>query len=129
MFTTLVSPNDRVVCRMTSTEPCVDEKTVTSNELLMTNSSLPVTLLQFAGRKTTDGNLLNWITASEANSALFVVEHSTDGVNFKPVGEVAAQVPAVVSGLINTYTAHHLAKSIGIASRWWMPMVCLPTVP
>jgi PKD repeat protein len=90
VFTALVSPNDRVVCRMTSNEPCVDEKTVTSNELIMGNSSLPVTLFQFAGRKTTEGNLLNWITASEANSALFIVEHSTDGANFKPVGEVAA---------------------------------------
>jgi hypothetical protein len=85
-----VSPGDKIKCEMTSNEACVAEKTVTSNEVTMINSPLPINLFSFSGRRTNGGNQLNWVTASEANSAKFVVERSSDGQSFTTIGEVAA---------------------------------------
>ncbi len=85
-----VSPGDKIKCEMTSNEACVAEKTVTSNEVTMINSPLPVNLFSFSGRRTNGGNQLNWVTASEANSAKFVVERSSDGQSYTSIGEVAA---------------------------------------
>lgn len=51
---------------------------------------LPVELLSFtaeAGQRTV---ALEWTTASESNSSHFVVERSSDGYTFGPIGEVAA---------------------------------------
>lgn len=85
-----VSPGDKIKCEMTSNEACVAEKTVTSNEVTMINSPLPVNLFSFSGRRTNGGNQLNWVTASEANSAKFVVERSSDGQSYTSITEVAA---------------------------------------
>jgi PKD repeat protein len=85
-----VSPGDKIKCVMTSNEACVAEKTVTSNEVTMINSPLPINLFSFSGRRTNGGNQLNWVTASEANSAKFVVERSSDGQSYTTIGEVAA---------------------------------------
>jgi len=84
-----VQPGDAIKCEITSNEVCVNEKTVTSNVITMTNS-LPISLLKFTGRKATDGHALSWTTASEANSKAFVVERSGNGVNFTGIGTVAA---------------------------------------
>ncbi|HSK11996.1 MAG TPA: PKD domain-containing protein, partial [Phnomibacter sp.] len=84
-----VSPGDRIVCSLTSTEPCVDEPTVTSNEIIM-ESVLPITLYAFSGRKVAAGHQLNWATASESNSDRFIVERSADGLQFTNIGELKA---------------------------------------
>ncbi|UOR07102.1 T9SS type A sorting domain-containing protein [Hymenobacter aerilatus] len=52
---------------------------------------LPVQLTSFQGSVEGNGAVrLQWHTASEQNSAAFVVETSTDGRTFVPVGRVAA---------------------------------------
>ncbi|MBO3269538.1 T9SS type A sorting domain-containing protein [Hymenobacter defluvii] len=52
---------------------------------------LPVQLTSFSGSVETSGAVrLQWHTASEVNSAAFVVETSMDGQTFVPVGRVAA---------------------------------------
>jgi hypothetical protein len=51
---------------------------------------LPVHLVQFNGEVHSDGNRLMWLTATERNSAYFLVERSSDGLEFLPVGSVAA---------------------------------------
>lgn len=51
---------------------------------------LPVTLLTFQGRLENTAALLTWSTSSEQNSKNFVVEKSTDGVHFSPIGTVNA---------------------------------------
>ena len=53
-------------------------------------TSLPVELVKFDAAKQGNGALVTWATASEANSAYYVIEKSTDGVNFSPVGRVNA---------------------------------------
>lgn len=52
---------------------------------------LAVELSQFYGEPQENRNYLNWSTLSEINSDRFVVEHSTDGINFREVGEVIAK--------------------------------------
>jgi hypothetical protein len=58
--------------------------------------TLPVKLLSFTaklqeGSATTNSPVVcNWSTASEENSAHFIVERNNDGRNFVPVGQVAA---------------------------------------
>ncbi|HRH69332.1 MAG TPA: integrin alpha [Flavobacteriales bacterium] len=51
---------------------------------------LPVELVSFEGKAEVEGNLLTWSTASESNSAYFLVERSQDGRAFLPVGSVEA---------------------------------------
>lgn len=49
-----------------------------------------IELMSFSGEAQERGNLLKWITASEVESASFIVERSTDALNFTKIGEVAA---------------------------------------
>lgn len=51
---------------------------------------LPVTLLSFTAVKSNKEALLQWITATEQNSAYFDVERSDDAMNFVYIGRVAA---------------------------------------
>ena len=49
---------------------------------------LPVELTAFNGKEDNDAVLLHWHTASEKNNDHFRVEHSTNGIDFVPVGTV-----------------------------------------
>ena len=51
---------------------------------------LPVSLLQFKGRKQGENVLLDWITASEIQVNRFEIEKSKDGTVFEKIGAVAA---------------------------------------
>jgi hypothetical protein len=53
---------------------------------------LPVELLTFDATRVGDAARLQWVTASERNSAYFEVEVSPNGRTFSAVGRVAAQV-------------------------------------
>lgn len=51
---------------------------------------LPVELLSFSGVKSAHRQvLLNWITASEQNNSHFILERSTDNIDFIPITTVA----------------------------------------
>jgi hypothetical protein len=54
-------------------------------------SILPVTLSEFKGRKIGQQVELKWKTASEINSKSFIVEKSTDGINYKTLAIVEAK--------------------------------------
>jgi hypothetical protein len=54
------------------------------------NCTLPVELIGFDAVKQGEGALVTWETANEQNSSYFVVEKSTDGVNFEPIGKLTA---------------------------------------
>jgi hypothetical protein len=89
VFVRTVSPGDKIKCELTSSEPCVDENKVVSNEITM-ESTLPITLFNFSGIRTANGNALSWVTSSEANSDKFLVERSLDGQEYINIGQVAA---------------------------------------
>ncbi|MDB5208135.1 MAG: Glucose/sorbosone dehydrogenase-like protein [Flavisolibacter sp.] len=52
--------------------------------------TLPVTLSSFTGKKIANANELRWITASEQNTAKFILEFSDDGNRYVTAGEVIA---------------------------------------
>lgn len=49
---------------------------------------LPVELVSFTGNKKDKIVRLNWHTSSESNNDFFLIEKSTDGFNFEPMGTV-----------------------------------------
>jgi hypothetical protein len=51
---------------------------------------LPLNLLNFTGKITSNSALLNWQTSNEINSNNFIIERSTDGIHFQATGNVAA---------------------------------------
>lgn len=60
------------------------------NFRLFSGTALPVALLHFTGNATATGVALQWQTASEINSKQFVVEKSSDAVQYKAIGTIAA---------------------------------------
>lgn len=59
--------------------------------VISNDASLPVKLLQFNARKTSNKQVqLNWSTAQETNSKTFEVERSSDGKNYITIASVAA---------------------------------------
>ena len=54
------------------------------------NVVVPVTLLDFTGKLTNNGIVLDWSTSSEQKSKHFVLEKSLDGVGFSQLGIIAA---------------------------------------
>jgi PKD repeat protein len=89
VYTVTVSSGDRVKCVLTSSEPCVDVKTVVSNVITMENP-LPVNLISFAGRRNANGHALSWITSSEQNSAHFTLERGFNDQSFTAITQVQA---------------------------------------
>jgi hypothetical protein len=51
-------------------------------------SPLPVELISFVGWNDGDVNELEWVTATELNNELFVIERSADAINFVELGTV-----------------------------------------
>jgi hypothetical protein len=48
----------------------------------------PVELLSFTAERAPQNIILRWSTASEANFSHFIIEKSTDGINFEPIGTI-----------------------------------------
>ncbi|MFI5148555.1 MAG: T9SS type A sorting domain-containing protein [Bacteroidia bacterium] len=59
---------------------------------------LPVELISFTGKNENGINYLNWETATETNNNYFLLERSSDGLNFEELG--------LLSGAGTTSTAH-----------------------
>lgn len=59
-----------------------------SNTAVTDCAILPITLITFDAKQIQKGNLLTWVTATEINNDYFVVESSTDMINFYEVGRV-----------------------------------------
>ncbi len=50
----------------------------------------PVSMLSFEAKRNGRVNNLTWVTSQELNTTKFVVERSTDGLSFSPIGNVTA---------------------------------------
>lgn len=53
-------------------------------------TTTPVRLVEFKGTRESNVTSLNWITASEENSSYFEVQRSSDGKDFRGIGQVRA---------------------------------------
>jgi hypothetical protein len=77
-------------------------------------SVLPVTLFDFEAMAVTSGagenSRLTWRTASESNSAWFLVQHSVDAVHWDSIGRVDA---AGQSRITESYQFTHAAPPVG----------------
>jgi hypothetical protein len=61
-----------------------------NNGGLTANQPLPISLLSFDASKKGNTSYLQWVTENEINMASFVVERGTNGINYTPIGTVAA---------------------------------------
>ncbi len=52
------------------------------------NLLLPVELIYFDGQRQDNKVSLTWATAMEKENDTFIIERATDGINFKPIGQV-----------------------------------------
>ncbi|WP_084439515.1 T9SS type A sorting domain-containing protein [Dyadobacter alkalitolerans] len=57
--------------------------------LKLTDTTLPVTVASFDGKRSSAGTLLTWKTTSETNNREFVIERSLDARTFAAIGDVA----------------------------------------
>lgn len=55
------------------------------------DASLPVTILSFDGRKSSNFNTLTWQVADEVNLSGYDLERSADGINFHAITSIAAE--------------------------------------
>ena len=68
-----------------------------------TSTTLPVDLLTFTGALQNNKTLLQWTTENELNASHFVVERSTDAINFSGIGTVKANNNTATS-VVNNYS-------------------------
>jgi hypothetical protein len=78
--------NDFYLDDMEFLEPC----SVISSIIVQADCALPVELTDFNAQRKGTGAQLTWGTASEFNSAYFIVEKSLDGTSFSSIGRVNA---------------------------------------
>lgn len=52
--------------------------------------ALSETLSSFTGKTTDLGNVLSWTSQNETSDMTFIIDRSLDGINFSPIGQVAA---------------------------------------
>ncbi|HVD97013.1 MAG TPA: T9SS type A sorting domain-containing protein [Cytophagaceae bacterium] len=62
-----------------------------SMQVIIGCTSAPIELVEFNAVRQGNGALVTWSTATELNSSYYIVEKSTDGINFTPVGKVQAK--------------------------------------
>ena len=62
-------------------------------EITVSGAPLPLNWLLFTAKRADSKVALQWKTANEANTSHFDVERSGNGIDFKKIGEVAAQGP------------------------------------
>ncbi len=87
------NPCGVIVCESGS----CDENGACSNS---SSQSLPISLVSFEAEPRSKGVLIKWKTASEINNSHFVVERSSDAVDWEPIASING---AVNSELSHTY--------------------------
>jgi len=74
------------------------------------SGTLPVVWKSFTAEKRNTNVFLRWETSSETNTKKYVVEHSTNGRTWQPIGDVAA---AGNSSIVTSYEFVHVQPSAG----------------
>ena len=86
-----------------------DNCTKTINQSLVDCQNTAVELLRFDGQAMSNGNLVEWVTASENDIDAFILEYSKDGYNFEKITESNATGN---SNTTQTYNhLHQITKS------------------
>jgi hypothetical protein len=69
---------------------CIYPFVITGAASIYSYTSLPLTLLSFTSTLINKTVQLQWQTTSEINSSYFLIERSSDGINFSTIGKVSA---------------------------------------
>ncbi len=86
-----VSGSFKVVFRSTSLSGLTQCSAVSSTGIVnVSNITLPLTLIQFKGKKQADNILLDWTTANETQVNRFEIERSANGSTFDKMGTLTA---------------------------------------
>lgn len=80
---------------------CASRPAIVNSETCL--AIMPVDLVSFEGRNTSEGNRLTWKTASEIQNKGFEIERSEDAVVFEKIGFVEGNADSKVA---NTYSFH-----------------------
>lgn len=94
-----------------------------------TISTLPIKLSHFITTKSDKGILLKWQTIYEQNSLHFIVQRSTDALNFYTIGNVMAKgnsslavnyqfIDTTLNNIVATTTVFYRLKSVDIDGRF-----------
>lgn len=78
---------------------------------------LPVTLIKFEGKQNNGESTLSWQTTPESTEDRFVVERSTNGRNFDPVGEV--KVSEAVAAANGNRQYYFKDRNAPVGSSWY----------
>ncbi len=85
-------------------------------------TALPVTLIDFAATKNSNGVLLKWIVGRESNVKYYEIESSTDGRTFVKTGEITAAGLSSYSftdaRLLNTTVIYYRLKTVDQDGRF-----------
>jgi hypothetical protein len=81
-----VNPNVQIRVTISPTAPFSACSNLASKTFMV--QFLPVEYVSFDVKLDDTGALLNWVTASESDNEMFVVERSSDGKNFDAIGKV-----------------------------------------
>jgi hypothetical protein len=84
-----ISGNVRVRIIIASSPGTTGNRRFNIDDILLTDymSALPITLMSFTAQKRDNCNLLEWSTASELNNDYFLIERSTDGINWNIINK------------------------------------------
>ena len=77
---------------------------------VMDNPALAVIWISFTTQKKDKNVILNWSTATEQNALDYTIQHSTDGINWKNIGTVAA---VGTSSTVSSYSFTHTTPAAG----------------
>jgi hypothetical protein len=112
--------------------------------LLANQTTLPVNLISFSGKASSEGNVLLWSTAEEINNQGFDVERSVNGVTFEKIGFVAGKGSTSakidyrfvdIQPLVNAYyrlkqldfdQSYTLSKSINLKNESGVKLIVYP---
>jgi hypothetical protein len=75
--------------------------------------TLPVTWLYFNATQKSDKVLLTWGTAAEMNNAYFIVERSSNGVDFREAGRIAA------NGNSSSDQHYSFSDAVTVQQKWF----------
>ena len=76
------------------------------------SGSLPVHLITFEGKNSSEGNLLNWTTTSEVSNEYFGIDRTVNGLDFTEIGRVSG---AGNSSVTNNYKFLDATPSKGMS--------------
>ncbi len=85
-------------------------KVGTATNTISVGCSLAVTISSFTAVKENDHTVLSWTTANESNTKNFIVQHSTDGINWTNIATLQA---AGISTTNKNYTYTHINPVTG----------------